>query len=60
MRTLSLSMICFGEDAGDGFLKFIGLELEKIFGRIDIVSCRYEADHFVILTWIMRTGYRQR
>ena len=40
----------FGEDAGDGFLKFIGLELEKIFGRIDIVSCRYEADHFVILT----------
>lgn len=40
----------FGEDAGDGFLKFIGLELEKIFGRIDIVSSRYEADHFVILT----------
>ena len=30
----------FGEDTGDGFLKFIGLELEKIFGRIDIVSCR--------------------
>ena len=40
----------FGEDAGDEFLKFIGRELEKIFGRIDVVSCRYEADHFVILT----------
>ena len=30
--------------------QFIRLELEKIFGRIDIVSSRYEADHFVILT----------
>ena len=40
----------FGEDAGDEFLKFIGRELEKNFGRIDIISCRYEADHFVILT----------
>ena len=40
----------FGEEAGDEFLKFIGRELEKVFGKIDNVSSRYEADHFVILT----------
>ena len=40
----------FGEEAGDEFLKYIGRELEKVFGKIDNVSSRYEADHFVILT----------
>ena len=40
----------FGVKAGDEFLQFIAWELKKRCDRTESMCCRYEADHFVVLT----------